>query len=195
MLTDGVRLVGSLDLGDITRSLATLGNPDAGFLEMLGASREERVAKMATMLRNSSDADIEEMGTIFALAMAKVTEDGAAGGEEQPSRSRPDPVTMFTTGMKRIGSLDLADIRSGLANLSRPSVGGLLGMLGRSREERVEKMATMLRNSSPAEMEELGAVYALALAGMTEKAPGVGKPRKRRDLTSAEWRKERRLAS
>lgn len=175
--------------------MALLANPDAGFLEMLGGTREEQVETMATMLRNSSEADVEEMGTVFGLALAKVAEQGAGGPTEQ-DRSKPDPIAMLANGMKRIAGLDLDDIRGGLENLSRPSVGGLLRMLGRTREERVEKMASMLRSASPADMEEMATVYAQAMTTATDGAerPAAEKRRKRRDQTAAEWRKERRLA-
>jgi hypothetical protein len=75
-----------MDPGEITRGLASFANPNGGgFLDMLGRTREERVEKMATMLRNSSEADMEEMGNVFALAMAQVAEDKAGGGDERDS--------------------------------------------------------------------------------------------------------------
>ena len=117
-------------------------------------------------------------------------------GQTGRDRRRADPWSILTEGVSLLGSLDLGDITHSLATLANPDA-GFLEMLGRTREERVEKMATMLRTSSPADMEEIATVYALALAKGAETHPGPGaeKPRKRRDQTSAEWRKERRLAS
>ena len=46
---------------------------------------------MAAMLRNSPGSDIEEMGTVFALAMAKLAGEpamAAAAPEERPPRRR-----------------------------------------------------------------------------------------------------------
>jgi len=108
-------------------------------------------------------------------------------------------------GMRRMGSLDLGDIRRGLENLANPDA-GLLEMLGRTRAERVERMAALLRKSSPDDMEEMGAVYTLAMARLAEEqARAAAEPsprphrteraRRRRDQTAAEWRKERRLTS
>ncbi|MGH8973376.1 MAG: hypothetical protein ACRD0C_09240 [Acidimicrobiia bacterium] len=84
MLTGGMRRIASMDLRDVTQALSQFGNPDAGFLDMLGRTREERVEKMAGLLRNCSEADMEEMTTIFALAMAKVAGDKAIGDDGQP---------------------------------------------------------------------------------------------------------------
>ena len=51
-----------------------------------GASVDEQVAAMADMLRNSSEADIEEMGQVFALAMAKLAgERSTSGGSDRPT--------------------------------------------------------------------------------------------------------------
>jgi hypothetical protein len=83
-LTAGMRRVVRMDVGDVTQALSQLTNPNAGFLDMLGRTREERVEKMAGMLRDCSQADMEEMTTIFALAMAKVAEDQAKEADEQP---------------------------------------------------------------------------------------------------------------
>jgi hypothetical protein len=199
--------IGRIDLGEVTRTLATMADPDAGFLDALGRNRKERVEKMATMLRNSSEADIEEMGTIFGLAMAKVAERRAEPPADHPAAApKRDPLSMWVGGLRRIGSMDLGDISRGLENFTNPSVGALLGSLGRSRDEQVEKMAAMLAKSSEADLEEMGAVYMLAVSAAAEERttgaehaePGRSReerPRRRRGQTAAEWRKERRLAS
>lgn len=113
---------------------------------------------------------------------------------------------MLAEGMKRVVNLDLGDITRGLASLANPNGGGFLDMLGRTREERVEKMAAMLRNGSEADMAEMGHIFALATAKVAEEKVGAGeernraglraeRPRRRRGQTSAEWREERRRAS
>lgn len=192
MLAQGMRQVAGLDLGDIRQGLASLTNPDAGFLDMLGRTRQERVEKMAALLRNSAEADIEEMGVVFGLAMAKVSDQPA----RPTKRRRRDPVTGLVDGLRRIRRMDLGDVQRGLENFSRPSAGGLLDSLGRTRRERVEKMAAMLANSSEADLEEMGMIYALAFAqAAAAEGPGrrAERPRRRRGQTAAEWRRERRL--
>jgi len=107
---------------------------------------------------------------------------------------------MLTEGMRQISRLELADIRRGLENFTSPSAAGLLDSLGRTRGERVEKMAALLRNSSEADVEEMGTVFGLAMAKLAEEqatgsqAPArrEEQPRRRRGETSAEWRRERR---
>ena len=193
MLTQGMRQMAGLELGDIRQGLAGLTNPDAGFLDMLGRTREERVEKMAALLRNSAEADIEELGLVFGLAMAKVGDQP----DRPPGGRRRDPVAGLVVGMRRISRMSLADIQRGLENMSRPSAGGLLDSLGRTRRQRVAKMAAMLANSSEADLEEMGAIYALAFArAAAEESPDTGRdasrPRRRRGQTSAEWRRERR---
>ncbi|MGH8991060.1 MAG: hypothetical protein ACRDYV_06335 [Acidimicrobiia bacterium] len=92
VLTNGMRRVASMDLNDITQALAQLSNPNAGFLDMLGQTRDERVEKMAGLLANATEADMEEMGIIFSLAMAKVAEEKASRDEvESPGPFRPRP--------------------------------------------------------------------------------------------------------
>jgi hypothetical protein len=123
---------------------------------------------------------------------------GQTGRDRRPA----DPFSILTHGMRQIGSLDLDKIKQGMAYLTNPDA-SFLDMLGRTREERVEKIATLLANMSPAEMEEMGTIYALAIAraaeaGSQDRAE-VGRrtdrPRQRRGQSSAEWRRERRLAS
>ena len=89
-LFKGMRKMSSLRLDDITKGLENFANPSArGMLESLGRTRDEQVATMADMLRNSSEADIEEMGQVFALAMAKLAEErGSSEGSDRPKRRR-----------------------------------------------------------------------------------------------------------
>jgi hypothetical protein len=169
-----------VDPGDIWQAMANMANPDANFLDMLGRTREERVEKMATMLRNSDDADIAEMGVVFGLAMAKVAEDGPPA----PDRRRRDPLAMWADGVRRMARFDPREVWQGLEYLNRPSAGTLLESLGRTRRERAEKLAGLLRTMSPADLEEMGTVYALAMAR-------AGEPRPRRRQSAAERRKER----
>jgi hypothetical protein len=116
---------------------------------------------------------------------------------EQPGRERPDPWSVLTEGMRQLGRMDLGDIRRGLENLAYPSAAGMLESLGRTRQERVDKMAAMLRNSSESDIEEMGTVFALAMAQLAEEpampaAAAEERPPLRRQLTAAEWRRERR---
>ena len=123
---------------------------------------------------------------------------GQTGRDRRPA----DPFSILTQGMRQVGSLDLGKIQQALAYLANPDA-SFLDMLGRTREERVEKIATLLANMSPADMEEMGTIYALAIAraaetGSQDRAE-IGRrterSRQRRGQSSAEWRRERRLAS
>jgi hypothetical protein len=96
---------------------------------------------------------------------------------DEHTARRPDPWSMLTEGMRQLSRLDLADIRAGLENFTNPSAAGLLQSLGRTRPEQVEKMAAMLRNSSEAEIEEMGTVFGLAMAKLAEERAGGGEPR------------------
>ncbi|MGH9038778.1 MAG: hypothetical protein ACRDZ3_00950 [Acidimicrobiia bacterium] len=206
-LAEGMRRVANIDLREITRGLSQFANPGGGFLDLLGQTREERVEKMAGMLRNSSEADMKEMGTTFALAMAKVAEEKAAGGgrDRDEGRPRTDPLSRLSEGMRRLAELDLDDITRGLASLTNPGGANMLDMLGKNREERVEKLAGLLRNGSEADMEEMGTIYALAMARVSDRQADSAdedrprrrteRPRRPRGMTSAEWRAERRRAS
>jgi hypothetical protein len=169
-----------VDLGDIWQAMANLANPDANFLDMLGRTREERVEKMATMLRNSDDADITEMGVVFGLAMAKVAE----GGSTAAGPRRRDPLAMWADGVRRMARFDPREVWQGLEYLARPSARNMLQSLGRTRRERAERLAGMLSTMSPADMQEMATTYALAMAR-------AGEPRPRRRPTAAERRKER----
>jgi len=115
---------------------------------------------------------------------------------------------MLTGSLRQVRRMDLDDIRRGFENFARPSAAGLMDSMGRTRQERVEKMAELLRNSSEADIEEMGQIFGLAMARLAEErasdaepAASVGagtedpvRPR-RRDQSAAEWRRVRRLAS
>lgn len=107
---------------------------------------------------------------------------------------------MLTESLRQLSRLELGDIRRGLENFASPSARGMLESLGRTRQEQVDKMAAMLRNSSEADIEEMGTVFGLAMAKLAEERsrPGAGapeRPRRRRDQSAAQWRRERRAAA
>jgi hypothetical protein len=118
---------------------------------------------------------------------------------------RPDPWSLLTEGIRQLGRLDLGDLRAGLENFANPSAAGMLQSLGRTRAEQVEKMAAMLRNSSEAEIEEMGQVFGQAMAKLAEERAAAGqgseasgqpdRPGRRRGQSAAERRRARRLAS
>lgn len=118
----------------------------------------------------------------------------------RPSRERqPDPWSVLTEGMRQLSRLDVGDIWRGFENFTHPSAAGMLESLGRTRQERVDKMAAMLRNSSEDDIAEMGTVFGLAMAKLAEEqagpaTPAEERPRRRRELTAAEWRRERRLS-
>jgi hypothetical protein len=79
-----------LRIDDITRGVENFANPSAkGMLESMGRTRDEQVETMASMLRNSSEAEIEEMGVVFGLAMAKLAEERANGDTPARASDRP----------------------------------------------------------------------------------------------------------
>lgn len=87
LLTQSMRRMADLRLDDITRGLENFANPSArGMLESLGRTREDQIENLAAMLRNSSEADIAEMGEVFGLAMARLAEERAAGPERRARR-------------------------------------------------------------------------------------------------------------
>jgi predicted O-methyltransferase YrrM len=114
--------------------------------------------------------------------------------------AQSDPFSMLTQSMRKMASLRIDDITRGLENFANPSARGMLESMGRTRDEQVETMAGMLRNSSEAEIEEMGTVFGMAMAklaeersnGDTHAQPGR---RRHRTQTAAERRRERRLAS
>jgi hypothetical protein len=103
---------------------------------------------------------------------------------------------MLSEGVRQISRLDLGDLRRGFENFAHPSARGMLESLGRTREEQVERMAALLRNSSEEDVEEMGTVFGLAMARLAEERAATDAaddhPRRRRDLRAAEWRVERR---
>jgi hypothetical protein len=113
-----------------------------------------------------------------------------------------DPLTILTQGMRKMSALRIDDITRGLQNFANPSARGLLESLGRTRQEQVDTMASMLRNSSEADIDEMGQVFALAMAKLAEErsnatTPGATepeRPRRRRHQTAAERRRQRYLA-
>jgi predicted O-methyltransferase YrrM len=68
-------------------------------LESMGRTRDEQVEMMVTMLRNSSEAEIEEMGTVFGMAMAKLAEERA--NAETPTRASEAPRRRQTAAERR----------------------------------------------------------------------------------------------
>jgi hypothetical protein len=105
-----------------------------------------------------------------------------------------DPLAILTQGMRRMSALRLDDITRGFENFANPSARGMLESLGRTRDEQVATMADMLRNSSEADIEEMGQVFALAMAKLAEErsnSEASERPRHRRDRTAADRRRER----
>ena len=109
-----------------------------------------------------------------------------------------DPLAILTQGMRRMSTLRIDDITRGFENFANPSARGMLESLGRTRHEQVATMADMLRNSSEADIEEMGQVFALAMARLAEErstSEASGRPRRRRVETAAERRRQRYGAS
>lgn len=99
--------------------------------------------------------------------------------------------------MRKMATLSLDDITRGFENFANPSAKGLLESLGRTRREQVDALASILRNSSEDDVAELALIFGEAIAKLAEERTG-GPPdrsRSRRDFSSAEWRRERRLRS
>jgi hypothetical protein len=123
---------------------------------------------------------------------------GHNGLHRQPA----DPLTTLTQGVMRMSSLRLDDITRGFQNFANPSARGMLESMGRTRDQQVKTMVAMLRNSSEADVEEMGQVFALAMAQLAEERAGapVGRsaaerPPRRRHQSAAERRRQRRLVS
>ena len=120
---------------------------------------------------------------------------------------RPDPFAILTQTMRRLTDLRLDDITRGLENFANPSARGMLDSMGRTREEQVETLAAMLRNSTEEEIAEMGEVFGLAMAKLADErtaadtrpdgggrktvARSTDRPRRRRHQSAAEWRKQR----
>ena len=110
-----------------------------------------------------------------------------------------------------LGPFDPRLLTRGFSYYANPSAGPLLEMLGRHEEERIESMASMLRNSASEEIKALGTIFGLALTRLAEEEAleqvlsgsrrrrrdpdPLERPRRRRGLSAAEWREERRRAS
>jgi hypothetical protein len=123
---------------------------------------------------------------------------------------QPDPLTLLTKTMRRMAELRLDDITRGLENFANPSARGMLDSMGRTREEQVETLAAMLRNSSEEDMAEMAQIFGEAMAKLAEEravddpppspayrpatAGRVARPRRPREQTAAERRRQRRLA-
>jgi len=122
--------------------------------------------------------------------------------QSRRNEHQPDPWAILTGSLRQMSRLELDDIRRGLENFARPSAAGLMDSLGRTRRERVDRMAEMLRHSTEADVEEMATIFALAMAKLAEERAGVGAgaappagPARRRDVSAAEWRRERRRSS
>jgi hypothetical protein len=116
--------------------------------------------------------------------------------------AQTDPLSLMTQAMRKMSALRIDDITRGLENFANPSAKGMLESMGRTRDEQVETMASMLRNSSEAEIEEMGVVFGMAMAKLAEeRANGAAPDPARAERPShhrpsaAERRRERRLAS
>ena len=128
----------------------------------------------------------------------------------QQDHRQPDPLTMLTKSMRRMADLRFDDITRGLANFANPSARGMLDSMGRTREEQVETLAAMLRNSSEEDMAEMAEIFGEAMAKLAEEraaggAPSGGdrrpavarteRPRRPRGQSAAERRRQRHLTS
>ncbi len=108
---------------------------------------------------------------------------------------RPDPLQLLTQSVRRMADLRIDDITRGLENFAKPSARGMLESMGRTRDEQVATMVTMLRNSPEEDIAEMGEVFGLAMAKLAEeRTEGPHRPARRRP-TAAERRRERRLLS
>ena len=83
-------------------------------------------------------------------------------------RRPPDPFAMLTQTMRRLADLRLDDITRGFENFANPSARGMLESMGRTRDEQVETLADMLRNSSEEDITEMGEVFGLAMTKLAE---------------------------
>lgn len=122
---------------------------------------------------------------------------------------RSDPLAILTQSMRKMADLRIEDITRGLENFANPSARGMLESMGRTRDEQVETLAAMLRNSSESDIAEMGQVFGEAMAKLAEeRAAGPQGPSGegerfvrptdrpcRARQTAAERRQERRRAS
>ena len=120
----------------------------------------------------------------------------------QPDRRPPDPLTVLTKSMRRMADIRFEDITRGLENFANPSARGMLDSMGRTREEQIETLAAMLRNSSEEDMAEMAEIFGEAMARLAEERAAGGthpvaradRTRRPRGQTAAERRRQRRLA-
>jgi hypothetical protein len=121
----------------------------------------------------------------------------------QRDRRQPDPLMVLTKGMRLMADLRLDDITRGLENFANPSARGMLESMGRTREEQIETLSAMLRNSSEEDMAEMARIFGEAMARLAEERAAVGsppavgrpdRPGRSRGQTAAERRRQRRLA-
>ena len=70
--------------------------------------------------------------------------------------------------MRKMADLRLDDITRGLENFANPSARGMLESMGRTREEQVETLAAMMRNSSESDIAEMGQIFGAAMARLAE---------------------------
>jgi hypothetical protein len=121
----------------------------------------------------------------------------------QSDGRQPDPLTVLTKSMRLMADLRLDDITRGLENFANPSARGMLESMGRTREEQVETLAAMLRNSSEEDIAEMAQIFGEAMARLAEERaaggspPAVGRtdrPGRSRRQTAVERRRQRRLA-
>jgi hypothetical protein len=166
----------------------------ASVLEMLGTSDRERLDVLVTMLRHAPAVEFEAAVDLFERATERAARqrawDGVAVRRAARPAARVDPVTgvAVIAIMRKMATLSLDDIARGFDNFANPSARGLLESLGRTREEQVDALAGMLRNSSDEDIAELGQIFGEAMARLD-------RARCRRDFSSAEWRRERRRHS
>ena|SRR2546423_10829202 len=112
---------------------------------------------------------------------------------------RPDSLSLLTQTMRRMADLRFDDITRGLQNFAKPSARGMLESMGRTRDEQIETLVTMLRNSSEEEIAEMGQIFGEAMAKLAEERTNAERPTERptprRGQTAAERRRQRHLAS
>ena len=93
---------------------------------------------------------------------------------------RPDPLDLLTQSMRRMADLRIGDITRGLENFANPSARGMLESLGRTREDQIENLAAMLRNSSEDDIAEMGQIFGEAMARLAEERAADPERRVRR---------------
>lgn len=125
-------------------------------------------------------------------------------GHNGRHRRTSDPLTMLAQGLRRMSALRLEDVTRSFENFANPSARGLLESMGRTRQQQIATMVEMLRNSTEADIEEMGQVFGEAMARLAEErieadggrpsGDGSGRARDRHDMSAAEWRRQRRRA-